>query len=437
MRSRGLHALRLVDGAMAGAVGAASMMLTRPLIEQIRQPDLEQESEWEHVFRVRARRAGYRPSRTATRLIGSTLHLGYGAALGALFALTATRRRSRPFMSGVPYGLAVWYANYSKRGLIALMGALPPRRKTIPVAHHLVFGVVTAAVYAKLRARRRDLPLHDATVLITGGSRGLGLALARVFAKKGSRVALIARDATELDGAAAMLRPFAAELRTVVCDIRDPQQVASAVKNVETALGPIDVLINNAGVITVGPHEAMRKEDFAEAMNTHFWGPFNVIESVLPSMRRRGRGRIVNIASIGGKVSVPHLLPYSASKFALVGLSDGLRAELARDGIAVTTVCPGLMRTGSPPYAHIKGNRRAEYAWFSISDALPGLSMSVTRAARRIVAACEMGERELVLGLPAKIATQAHTLAPDLMGAALEFVARMLPKPTVGGESEQ
>ena len=145
-------------------------------------------------------------------------------------------------------------------------------------------------------------------------------------------------------------------------------------------------------------------------------------------MRRRGEGRIVNIASIGGKISVPHLLPYSASKFALVGLSEGLRAELSKDGIVVTTVCPGLMRTGSPRNADFKGRHRAEYAWFSISDALPGASMSAERAARQIMAACRRGDAEIVLSLPASVAVKIQGVAPGLVSRVLGWTNRLLPR---------
>jgi short-subunit dehydrogenase len=140
-------------------------------------------------------------------------------------------------------------------------------------------------------------------------------------------------------------------------------------------------------------------------------------------------GRIVNIASIGGKISVPHLLPYSASKFALVGLSEGLRAELAKDGILVTTICPGLMRTGSPRHAWFKGRHRAEHAWFSISDALPLASMDADRAARQIVAALRDGDAEQVLSRPAQLATLAHALFPELTAGVLGAINRLLPGP--------
>src|SRR5256714_1298474 len=124
------------------------------------------------------------------------------------------------------------------------------------------------------------------------------------------------------------------------------------------------------------------------ALAVHLWGPLYAMRAVVPQMRRQGGGRIVNIASIGGKIAVPHLTPYSASKFALVGLSDGMRAELAKDNILVTTVCPGLMRTGSPPNAHFKGRHRAEFTWFVLGDSLPLASIDARRAARHIITAC-------------------------------------------------
>jgi short-subunit dehydrogenase len=139
-------------------------------------------------------------------------------------------------------------------------------------------------------------------------------------------------------------------------------------------------------------------------------------------------GRIVNISSIGGLLSVPHLLPYSTSKFALTGFSLGLGMELRKRGIKVTTVCPGLMRTGSPINASFKGDAAAEYAWFSIADSLPLLSMSGTRAAREIVRASRRGDSLQVLGLPAQLATLMNAIFPSLVLRTSELVTRALPQ---------
>ena len=275
----------------------------------------------------------------------------------------------------------------------------------------------------------REYDLKDKTVLITGGSRGLGLVMAREFARHGARLALCARDVEELEHARLDLERFGAEVMVVRCDVRNKQDVNDMVAAVNTRFGNVDVLVNNAGVIQVGPLEVMTQEDFEQAMQAHFWAPLNTIMAVLPSMRQRKAGRIVNITSIGGKVAVPHLVPYSASKFALVGLSKGLRAELMKDGITVTTICPGLMRTGSPRNAEFKGQHRFEYAWFSISDALPLLTVSAENAARQIVRACKRGQAELVISIPAKIAVLFESLFPEAMYQILGLVNQVLPAP--------
>ncbi|HKY42301.1 MAG TPA: SDR family oxidoreductase [Pyrinomonadaceae bacterium] len=273
-----------------------------------------------------------------------------------------------------------------------------------------------------------EYDLRNKTVLITGGSRGLGLVMAREFAREGARLAICARDDEELERARMDLDRFGVDVMTFKCDVRNRQEVEDMVAAVSNRFGHIDVLVNNAGVIQVGPIEVMTHEDFELAMQAHFWGPLNTILAALPSMRQRRQGRIVNITSIGGKVSVPHLVPYSASKFALVGLSKGLRAELMKDGIVVTTVCPGLMRTGSPRNADFKGQHRFEYAWFSISDALPLLTVSAENAARQIIHACKRGQAELVISVPAKIAVLFDALFPGPMSQVLAMVNQVLPQ---------
>jgi NAD(P)-dependent dehydrogenase (short-subunit alcohol dehydrogenase family) len=285
--------------------------------------------------------------------------------------------------------------------------------------------LATRAVVKKLRA----YSFRGKVVLITGGSRGLGLLLARELIREGAKIAICARDGDELARAQADLQQRGArEVLAVTCDVTDRVQVNEMARRVRERYGRIDVLINNAGVIAVGPMEVMTLEDYEGAFKTHFWGPLYTTLAVLPEMRRRREGRIVNISSIGGKVSVPHLLPYSASKFALVGFSAGMRAELAKDGVVVTTVCPGLIRTGSPRNAIFKGQHRAEYAWFSIGDSLPLTSMSAERGARQIVAACARGDAELVLSIQAEIAAKFYALFPGLTQDLLGLINRFLPE---------
>jgi NAD(P)-dependent dehydrogenase (short-subunit alcohol dehydrogenase family) len=279
-----------------------------------------------------------------------------------------------------------------------------------------------------LLRKSRWFSYRGKTVLVTGGSRGLGLVLARQLVEAGARVAICARNEKDLRTAQEDLQKRGGQVLSICCDVREGGQVQTMVNQVREHFGTLDVLINNAGVIQVGPLDAMTEEDFRDAMATHFWGPLNTIRAALPIMRRQRWGRIVNISSIGGKVSVPHLLPYCASKFALVGLSNGLRAELAREGILVTTICPGLMRTGSPRNALFKGQNDKEYAWFSLSDALPVASISADSAARGILRACQNGEAERVLSAPAKLGVWLQHLTPDVVLETLGLVDRVLPE---------
>ena len=210
----------------------------------------------------------------------------------------------------------------------------------------------------------------------------------------------------------------------------DQQRVKEFLAVARQRNGPVDVLVNNAGVIAVGPLDEQRLEDFEQSLRTHLWAALYTALDVIPEMSARRTGRIVNIASFGGKVAVPHLLAYSVGKFALVGLSDGLRVELARRGVTVTTVCPGLMRTGSHRQAAFKGRHEEEYRWFALGNALPGLSMSAESAARQILRGVALGDAEIVLGLPAQLAVLARAVAPGLVSALAAAADRfILPEP--------
>jgi len=295
----------------------------------------------------------------------------------------------------------------------------------------LVTMAAGAALLWMQRARRPQYwNLAGRVVLVTGGSRGLGLAVARRLVAEQARVAVCARDRETLERARNDLDRLGGSVLAFPCDVTDRDAVSRMVQDVTDRLGNIDALINNAGTIAVGPLESMDVDDFSRAMNVNFWGSLYAILAVLPAMRRQRSGRIVNVASIGGKISVPHLLPYSASKFALVGLSEGLRAELRHQGIEVTTVCPGLMRTGSPRHALFKGQHRKEYAWFSVSDSLPGLSMDADRAASEVVEAVKRGYAERILSVPARIGVKAQAILPGLTAEMLAVADRLLPGPT-------
>ena len=281
--------------------------------------------------------------------------------------------------------------------------------------------------------RRKGRRLAGKVVLITGSSRGLGLAMAEEFGKRGAKLVLTARDPWELERARQSLVERGAvsgadEVLTIPADLRKEQEAKQAVERTTEHFGRVDVLVNNAGTIAVGPVENQRIEDFHEAMEANFFTGVHCALSVLPQMLARRNGTIVNIASIGGKIAVPHLLPYTASKFAAVGFSEGLHAELRTKGVHVLTVCPGLMRTGSHISAQFAGDAEREYRWFSMAANLPGVSTSAASAARRIVRAVAAGETEIAITPQAIVAARLASVAPEAVALAMSMVNRLLPK---------
>jgi NAD(P)-dependent dehydrogenase (short-subunit alcohol dehydrogenase family) len=293
-------------------------------------------------------------------------------------------------------------------------------------------GSAVGARYLRSRARRYDL--RGKTALVSGGTRGLGYLLARELCRRGAQVFVFSRDDGEIGRGVEKLRSECSpselsRIHGLRCDVRDPEDVAAAVSTIVHRSGRLDVVVNNAGIIQVTPFENARIEDFEDSMRTHFWGPLYMIRAALPYLRRE-RGRILNISSIGGRVGVPHLSPYCAGKFALVGLSEVLRAELSKDHITVTTATPGLMRTGSHVRVTIRGNHRREAKWFAAGVATSLTSMSATRAARIIVDACVAGRAHVTPGIQARIAEVLNVVAPELTSMLSSLAVRgVLPRP--------
>lgn len=270
---------------------------------------------------------------------------------------------------------------------------------------------------------------------MTGASRGLGFLIARALADRGYDLVVNARSADGLAAAAADLRsrgrgagggsgaPDVVEVAGDVGVEADADRVVAAARQ---RFGRLDVLVTNAGIIQVGPAEAMRRADYATAMDVMFWGVVHPVLAAMPALRERG-GRILVVTSVGGKLPAPHLLPYVAAKHAAVGFAEGLRVEAARHGVSVTVGVPGLMRTGSPGNALFTGDQAREHAWFAVADSLPLVSMDAERAATRLVTATLRRTPEVILTPLAKIGARVHGVAPSTTLRLLTVAARLLP----------
>lgn len=286
------------------------------------------------------------------------------------------------------------------------------------------------------RKEEEQRELREKVILITGGSRGLGLALAQELGSAGHRLALCARDESEIEEACRRLGEKNVEAVPFPGDVTNRQEIEGLVERVTERFGRIDVLINNAGIIKVGPLDSFKHADFEHAMNTMFWGPVNLTLAVLPLMKKQGGGEIINISSIGGRVSIPHLLPYSCAKFALTGFSTGLSTEVKADGVHVLTVVPGLMRTGSYLNAEFTGNQAGEFAWFGLLGNLPGFTVAAEQAAKEIRQAWEERRYTCTISLPAKILAASETLLPETTRSTLAFVSKtFLPRGQKGSST--
>jgi short-subunit dehydrogenase len=279
-------------------------------------------------------------------------------------------------------------------------------------------------------------------VVITGGSRGLGLAIASCFARDQVRLVLAARHIEELQQAQAKLLAAHPHLKPedfylVAADLTHREECERLIAETIVRFGRIDVLVNNAAVIEVGPIESQTLEIFERTMQINFFAALYTTWAALPYLRTQAplsgsrRAAIVNIASIGGKIAVPHMLPYSAAKFALVGFSEGLHAELRHKGIRVTTVCPGLMRTGGEDHAQFVGDVEYERRWFMFAATTPGITVTADYAANRIFAAVSQGRAEITISPQAWLAVRFGGVFPETLQFANALTSKyILPQGT-------
>lgn len=183
------------------------------------------------------------------------------------------------------------------------------------------------------------------TVLITGASQGIGKQTTLLFARKGYDLVLAARQADRLEAVADEVRSLGCDALAIPTDVRDFEQVKELVEKAIAHYGSIDVLINNAGIYFLGSVEECSLHDWHQIIDTNLWGYIHTIQALLPHFLERGTGTIVNVSSIGGKVPIPYQVPYTASKYAVTGLTESLQAELKPKGVQVCGVHPNFIKT--------------------------------------------------------------------------------------------
>ena len=250
-------------------------------------------------------------------------------------------------------------------------------------------------------SRRR---ISESRILVTGASQGIGKALAQSAAARGAKVLAVARSDQLLHELAEQVRSQGGTLETVAADITSPADRQRMVEAARQHFGGLDILVNNAGIGATGHFVEVSPERLRKIMEVNFFGITETVRAFLPLLRAGNRPAIVNISSIAGKRGIPARSEYSASKFAVQGFSEALRAELAKDGIDVLVVCPGLTAT------NFSKNMLEQKARMPV-DHLRG--MKPEKVAAAVLHAIERGRHEVCL---------------TWQGKLLVFVSRFLPR---------
>ena len=189
------------------------------------------------------------------------------------------------------------------------------------------------------------MDFSEQRVVVTGGGRGIGAAVARALTAEGTSVVVAARSAEEIEAVARELRESGRRAMAVACDVTDPAAVEELRRRCEEQLGGVDVLVNNAGIASSAPLKSITLEQWNRIFAVNVTGTFLCTQAFLPGMVERGWGRIVNVASVAGKMGAAYISAYAASKHAVVGFTRSVAAEVAAQGVTVNAVCPGFVAT--------------------------------------------------------------------------------------------
>jgi NAD(P)-dependent dehydrogenase (short-subunit alcohol dehydrogenase family) len=259
---------------------------------------------------------------------------------------------------------------------------------------------------------------RDKAVVITGASSGIGEDVALGFARQGARVTLLARRKSMIDDLAGRIDAVGGRALAIACDVTKRADVDAAIEEATRATGRLDILVNSAGILIPAEVEKLKLADLERMMSVNVYGALNVIQSAIPIMRRQGAGSIVNIASLAGRRGISPLGGYSATKFAMVGLTEALRMELFGTGIRVSLVMPGVIDTPMTTDAVMENMDMGTMPSF--------FKMPVRWVTWAVLAAAAFGLAEVDVPPGAAVGEKLASLFPGMTDAVLSVGSQMM-----------
>jgi short-subunit dehydrogenase len=279
--------------------------------------------------------------------------------------------------------------------------------------------LIANKIFKKFKRESERNKLKDSVIIITGASEGIGKELAIEFAKQGSKIVLASRSIEKLEKVENELKEnyINCEVISVPTDVSKNEDCINLIETTLEKFNKIDILINNAGIATYEYFYNTDNEEIKKIMDVNYWGIIYCTKAVLPYMMKNRKGKIVNISSFVGKRAIPGMLAYSSSKFAIQAIGEGLRSELRKYGIGVTTVCPTATKT------ELINNAISKRVKFSANT-----GMSANRVAKETINAMLENKREHIIGIPEKIFLFSNNFIPSFYDFVLSFLPKFMIK---------
>jgi len=288
-------------------------------------------------------------------------------------------------------------------------------------------GIGGLAGYFAFKRKKRQFTYQGKVVLVTGGARGLGYIMARQLVEEGAKVIICARDADQLDKAYVLLRNHGEVTYPYVCDITEKENIVQLAYFIKKRFGRLDVLINNTGTITINPIEQLPLNNYKKFIESHLWGPMQLVRVLIPLLSKSREAKIVNIFSVGGKISLAKSQPYDVNEIVHAVFYDNISRVITGKNIKLTAIYPEFKDQDLPVNLKLKGHSEQELAWSKFNESRPLISLYAENVGKQILKTAQIGKKTLTLPFPRELARIVNNINTELNLTLCQLVDHLVP----------